>query len=209
MSNMTPEDKVLRRDLVKLASGFPRGSDERRKLLAILTAEFDPNEIGELKDGPLEDEPDEPFMDGEFTQQEFQELGDKQEAGVLSDGQAETEPARMASETKTAAKRRAALEGTDKVLFGKLVRLAKENKDARGPVLNMLREAGLIEAGCEKLPAGAMRDNCENKSKGKKDDGKKDDGKAKGKKDDGKAKGKKDDGKMPADVLEGFKDKKK
>lgn len=44
-----------------------------------------------------------------------------------------------------------------------------------------------MEAGCEKLPEGAMRDNCEKKSKGKSDDKKDDD-----KKDEKKKKAKKD-----------------
>jgi hypothetical protein len=67
-------------------------------------------------------------------------------------------------------------------------------------------ERRAILAGCEKLPAGGMRDNCEKskenggvgKSKGKKDE-----------KEDGKKDKKKDDGKMPADLLEKFKGKKK
>lgn len=63
------------------------------------------------------------------------------------------------------------------------------------------------EAGCEKLPEGPMRDNCESggpigKGKGKK----KDDGDAKSK---GKGEDKPKDGKMPADLLEKFKSKKK
>ena len=56
-----------------------------------------------------------------------------------------------------------------------------------------------FEAGCEKLPEGGMRENCEKKSKGgdSKSDSKSDD-----KKDDSK------DGKMPADLLDKFKKKK-
>ncbi len=64
-------------------------------------------------------------------------------------------------------------------------------------------------AGCEKLPEGPMRDNCENggpNGKGKKKDDKGD----KGDKDDDKKKDDKPkDGKMPADLLEKFKSKKK
>jgi len=57
-------------------------------------------------------------------------------------------------------------------------------------------------AGCEKLPAGGMRENCEKKSKGgdKKDDSKSDDKDDKKDKKDGK-------GKMPAELLEKFKKK--
>lgn len=61
-------------------------------------------------------------------------------------------------------------------------------------------ERRAILAGCEKLPAGPMRDNCE-KSK---EDGVQP-GKGKAKSDDKK----KDDGKMPAELLEKFKAKKK
>ena len=66
-------------------------------------------------------------------------------------------------------------------------------------------ERRAILAGCEKLPAGPMRENCESGSVGGKSKGKKKDD---GKKDE-KSKGKKDDGKMPADLLEKFKGKKK
>ena len=62
-------------------------------------------------------------------------------------------------------------------------------------------ERRAILAGCEKLPAGAMRDNCE---KSKKDGVQPGKGKSKAKSDS-----KKDDGKMPAELLEKFKSKKK
>ena len=55
-------------------------------------------------------------------------------------------------------------------------------------------------AGCEKLPEGGMRENCEKKSKG--GDGDKKDDKKDSKSDD------KKDGKMPADLLDKFKKKK-
>lgn len=85
----------------------------------------------------------------------------------------------------------------DQALRSAAIRLASSTAD---PLLKkaLLRE---LTAGCEKLPEGPMRDNCESggpNGKGKK----KDDG---DKKDDGK----KDDGKMPADLLEKFKKKDK
>lgn len=46
-------------------------------------AEWNPAQIAEKKPGPLKKEPDEPFMNGEFTQQEFSELHDKQVSGQL------------------------------------------------------------------------------------------------------------------------------
>lgn len=75
-----------------------------------------------------------------------------------------------------------------------LIRLA-----ASLPVGSPERRA--ILAGCEKLPAGPMRDNCE---KSKKDGVQPGKGKSKAKSDDKK----KDDGKMPAELLEKFKAKK-
>lgn len=74
---------------------------------------------------------------------------------------------------------------------------------------SMVAIASEKEAGCEKLPAGPMRDNCEKKSKGG-DSEKKDD--AKDEKKDEKSEDKKDekkDGKMPKELLEKFKGKKK
>jgi hypothetical protein len=44
---------------------------------------WDPNYIGDKRPGPFLQEADELYMRGEFTQQEFQELRDKQQAGVL------------------------------------------------------------------------------------------------------------------------------
>ena len=52
---------------------------------------FDPEEIGEDKAGPLEDEPDESFMKGEFSQQENRELRERVEDGSISG--VKTEPA--------------------------------------------------------------------------------------------------------------------
>lgn len=44
---------------------------------------FNPEEIGQEKKGPLEGEPDEPFMKGEFTQQENRELRERVQDGDL------------------------------------------------------------------------------------------------------------------------------
>jgi hypothetical protein len=121
---------------------------------------------------------------------------------------------------------------SDKILRKELIKLAHANKDLRPHLMPIIEASVPKAAGCEKLPEGPMRDNCE-KSKedgevGKKEAGceklpegpmrdncqkSKEDGavggKPKGKKDD-KPKGdaKKDDGKMPADLLEKFKKKK-
>ena len=56
----------------------------------------------------------------------------------------------------------------------KLIRLAHENPSLRSDLLPLLREAASEDvrlAGCEKLPEGGMRDNCEKKvEEGKKND---------------------------------------
>jgi len=92
---------------------------------------------------------------------------------------------------------------------GITVRVASKDSDRSTNRSAMIRLAALLPkgsperrallAGCEKLPEGPMRDNCE---KSKKDGVKPGKGKAK-------SKGKKDDGKMPAELLEKFKAKKK
>jgi len=153
MATLSPQDRELRAGLIRLANQHPKGSEERRTLLNIVTsADFNPEEIGEKESGPLQQEGDEPYMKGEFQQVENTELHDKQQAGQLP-----------SVDKAAAADRRAALTGSEKDLFQSLVRVAHENADARGPILNLLREAGLIEAGCEKLPEGKMRDMCEKK----------------------------------------------
>jgi hypothetical protein len=92
---------------------------------------------------------------------------------------------------------------------GITVRVASKDTDMNADRSALIRLAALLPkgsperrailAGCEKLPEGPMRDNCE---KSKKDGVKPGKGKAK-------SKGKKDDGKMPAELLEKFKAKKK
>ena len=55
-------------------------------------ADEDPSEIGEEKAGPAEQEGDEPYMKGEFTQQENRELRERQEKGELGPAVTTTEP---------------------------------------------------------------------------------------------------------------------
>jgi hypothetical protein len=171
---------ATRNDLIRIAGKLSKGDARRRKLLGLLKdADFNPGEIGELESGPLQDEPDEPYMDDQFTQQEFQELGDKQESGQLGDMTPDEGEAKMAG-AKTAAERRAALVGEEQTLFTNLVKLAFKDADARGPILAMLCDEGLVDcpktaSGCDKLPEGPMRDNCKKKVEEGKDDKGKDD----------------------------------
>jgi hypothetical protein len=165
--------ETLRNNLIRLASTLPKGSSDRKQLLQMV-AKFPADSIGETVSGPTGipgSDASKPWAKGEFTQQENMELDKKQESGLVGDGKADDGPMKVAS--------------ADRPLFNSLVRLAQANKEARGPILGMLREAGLIacddddmaakkkEAGCEKLPEGGMRDNCE-KKKGEKGDDDKD-----------------------------------
>jgi hypothetical protein len=85
-------DYAVRTDLISdaveitAASNFPlkEAADEEGASVEPDGEGFDANEIADQKAGPLVDEPDEPYMDGEFTQQEFHELGEKEEAGNLA-----------------------------------------------------------------------------------------------------------------------------
>ncbi len=165
----------LRSNLIRLASSYPQGSNERKSILTML-ANFSADEIGEPVSGPTGipgSDAGKPWSTGEFTQQEFAELGEKQESGTLG---------KVAS--------------AERPLFHALVHLAQTNPEARGPILGMLRQGGYVaakksedqtacgedaedmvagkEAGCEKLPEGGMRDNCE----AKKEEGKDEDDKA-------------------------------
>lgn len=47
---------------------------------------------------------------------------------------------------------------SDRTLRAKLIRLAHSNPELRAQILPLLKDAG-----CEKLPEGGMRDNCEEK----------------------------------------------
>jgi len=53
------------------------------KMAAVRMADEDPSQIGEEKSGPKEQEGDEPFMSGHFSQQENRELRETQEGGDL------------------------------------------------------------------------------------------------------------------------------
>jgi hypothetical protein len=116
-------------------------------------AGFPADSIGELvpgaEGGPGSDAK-KPWMKGEFTQQEFEELDEKQVDGDLSDGKAEFEPMKMASEN---------------ALRVGLIRLAQTHPEFRQALLPILKDAG-----CEKLPEGGMRDNCEKKKEEGKDE---------------------------------------
>lgn len=56
------------------------------------TLGFNPEEIGEEVAGPDEQESDESYMNGHFTQQWNRELREKQEAGEVSDGRGSDQP---------------------------------------------------------------------------------------------------------------------
>lgn len=78
------EDKkassALRAATIRLAHENP---ELRKHLLPLLASDFDPTEISETEPGALESESDEPYMKGNFTEQETNELHDKQVGGQL------------------------------------------------------------------------------------------------------------------------------
>jgi len=76
------------------------------------------------------DEPDEPYMQGEFTQKEFTELSDLQESGALEDAVADV----MASDQE--------LQAADQQLRSSLIRLAKANPSLRPKLLPLLTDEG-------------------------------------------------------------------
>jgi hypothetical protein len=137
-------DAKLAREVVKLASRLPQ---QRTILLDTLRQAageedatvnapgggFDPTEISEVeKGGPLEQETDEPYMKDEFTQQEFHELGDKQESGDLAKGTDEQKKYAKVAAAKTAA---------TKKFRGSLIRIASElpkGSRARQDMLHLL-----------------------------------------------------------------------
>jgi hypothetical protein len=147
-------DKQLRAGLIRLAHQHP---EFRKDLLPLLrqAADFPPDTIGEVKpggsaegvkgkgdNGPTESDASKPWMAGEFSQQENVEMLADQESGEFSDGKANDAPKKYASED---------------VLRQRLIRLAHQHPEFRKDLLPILT------AGCEKLPEGGMRDNCEKK----------------------------------------------
>lgn len=77
---------------------------------------FNPAEIGEEQPGPLEYDENNPFMEGEFTREEFRALSEKQEDGELSDGIADPKLASLIRKAATEAARNA-------------LRMAKESEE--------------------------------------------------------------------------------
>ena len=68
-------------DRIERTAGIdPEDEDEKK---SAKKADFDAKEIGEETSGPLEGEGDEPYMKGEFDQQENRELREDQESGKL------------------------------------------------------------------------------------------------------------------------------
>lgn len=59
----------------------------------LLPQKFNPQDIDEEKAGPLEKEPDEPYMNAEFTQQERRELSDAVESGQIGPDKTKDEEA--------------------------------------------------------------------------------------------------------------------
>jgi hypothetical protein len=111
--------------LVRLASKMPT---QKTKLLALVReslreAGWDPKQIAERKPGPLKRQPDEGYLAGEFTQQEYRELREKQQGGNMAS------PDRTASEDE---------------LRRNLIRLAHERPELRAKLLPILTAKGKV-----------------------------------------------------------------
>lgn len=95
------KEAALRSSLIKLAKDHP---EFRKDILPLLKqATFPPDSIGEIVSGPTGvpgSDAKKPWAKDEFTQQEFVELEDKQEAGLVSDGKVDEGPAKVASSKK-------------------------------------------------------------------------------------------------------------
>ena len=132
------------------------------KTAAAKKADFDAGSIAKTVAGPLEElPPKEPAITGHFKQDKFHELHDKQVGGGLG------KSAKVAAFDLLASAFRSVFAG--------------EDEDAETPAeekAEQAKEAAVVTAGCEKLPEGGMRDNCEAKKKDGEDkpkDDKKDD----------------------------------
>lgn len=125
---------------------------EVAKEAAAKKADFDAGSIAKTVPGPLEivEPPKEPFMGGHFKQDKFHELHDKQVSGGLG------KSAKLAAfdVLASAFKSVFAAEGDEKEEAAESP--AEEAKE-------QAKEAASKSAGCEKLPEGGMRDNCEAK----------------------------------------------
>jgi hypothetical protein len=150
---MPTKEAALKSRLIHLAKSYPTGSEQRTKLLSVITGgtepapvapgpgDFDQGEIAEVKPGALEEgTPEQTYQAEHFTQQEFSELGEKQEKGELG---MKVDDAEANMPTGQQEDGRLASEGD---LFTSLVHLAKEDDTTRAPILAALREAGMIDA---------------------------------------------------------------
>ena len=72
-------------DAIERAAGIDRSA-------AASNGGWDPEQIGEEVGGPQVQDPDEPYMKGEFTQQENRELRERQEAGDMGPDRTVEEP---------------------------------------------------------------------------------------------------------------------
>lgn len=123
--------------LVEKNAGLQR--DKAGKLITALTGgdepqqpgKFDPEVIGEEKGGPLEQEPDEPYMNAEFTQQEQRELRESVEGGEIGPDKTKDE------EQAPRAGIQASLE------LGQAAQAIQNNsKNASGELANAMRDMG-------------------------------------------------------------------
>lgn len=107
----------------------------------IQAADFDESQVGKDVPGPLEGDKDEPYMKGEFTQQENHELHDKQEGGGLG------KAAQVKAQADAAAAKLAALELGDTDLAAASVSLKGIHaKLASGPATEVASNVAKLVA---------------------------------------------------------------
>lgn len=141
VSKKVADDFALRCDM--LADHIEKHAGIRRQALTgddtpgAQNGGFDPEEIGAEEAGPLEAvDSDEPYMDGEFTQQEHRELRERVESGDLDPGKVTPEPAAPTSGKQAADLRRAlqaaVIEGASPRLVKALALAAKVAEEDEG-----------------------------------------------------------------------------
>jgi len=117
--------------LAKQVMALVKSNPSLGKLLipAVRKAYFDPSNISKvIPKGPLVRDPQDMYLEDEWSNQETQELRDRQEKGDLSNGKGNPEPMKYANDN-------------EKSLFQATVKLAYDNKELRPFLLPLIKEA--------------------------------------------------------------------
>ena len=143
-------DFALRCDMI--SDAVERTAGLSREALTGYDPVNEPKEIGEEVAGPLVDEPDEPYMSGEFTQQENRELRERQQKSEMGPDKVTTEPQKPTSGVQAS--------------FKGLITALKSGEYDEARVARALRLAtGVVKQGKGKVPPEFLE-----QQKGKKKD---------------------------------------